>query len=190
MKQAELRRVETRRDEMNVGDLALAGLLVALGLVLHGIFPGIVAGMKPDFSLIMLFIAILVIPDKKVAAVTGLATAVITAMTTSFPGGHIANIVDKIITTAVVIAMAAFWPEVLPKRVLIPTVGVLGTLVSGVVFLRTAALLADLPAAFTQLFVSVVLPAAAINTAALLLLYPLAAKLYSMQTFRSMRTAK
>ncbi len=156
----------------------LAGLLVGLGLVLHGVFPGVFAGMKPDFSLIMLFIVIMVIPDKRVMVVAGLATAIITALTTSFPNGQIANIVDKIVTTAVVMGLSAL----LPRQVLVVGVGAIGTLVSGLVFLGTAALLSGLPASFASLVAAVVLPAAGINTIALLVLYPLAAKLYSMQT--------
>ncbi|MGI6640234.1 MAG: tryptophan transporter [Limnochordia bacterium] len=167
-----------RRAEMRVGDLVLAGLLVGLGLVLHGVFPGVFAGMKPDFSLIMLFIVIMVIPDKRVMVVAGLATAIITALTTSFPNGQIANIVDKIVTTAVVMGLSAL----LPRQVLVVGVGAIGTLVSGLVFLGTAALLSGLPASFASLVAAVVLPAAGINTIALLVLYPLAAKLYSMQT--------
>jgi hypothetical protein len=173
-----LREVKMRRAEMRVGDLVLAGLLVGLGLVLHGVFPGVFAGMKPDFSLIMLFIVIMVIPDKRVMVVAGLATAIITALTTSFPNGQIANIVDKIVTTAVVMGLSAL----LPRQVLVVGVGAIGTLVSGLVFLGTAALLSGLPASFASLVAAVVLPAAGINTIALLVLYPLAAKLYSMQT--------
>lgn len=172
-----MRRVETSKAEIRVADLVLAGLMVAVGFVLHGVFPAILAGMKPDFSLIMLFVVIMVIPDTRVKLVAGLATAIITAMTTTFPGGQIANIVDKIITTGVVIGLTAL----LPRQIVVPGVGVLGTLVSGTVFLGTAALVSGLPATFISLMVAVVLPATAINTIGLLVLYPLAAKLYSMQ---------
>ena len=173
-----MRRVESSRAEMRVGDLVLAGLLVGLGLILHGVFPGVFAGMKPDFSLIMLFIVLMIIPDRRIALVAGLATAVITALTTSFPNGQIANIVDKIVTTVVVMGLTAL----LPKQILVVGVGAIGTLVSGVVFLGTAAWLSGLPASFASLMAAVVLPAAGINTIALLVLYPLAAKLYAMQT--------
>ena len=93
-------------------------------------FPGVFAGMKPDFSLIMLFIILMIIPDRRIALVAGLATAVITALTTSFPNGQIANIVDKIVTTVVVMGLTAL----LPKQILVVGVGAIGTLVSGVVF--------------------------------------------------------
>jgi hypothetical protein len=183
----ELRRVEkTRRAEIRVSDLVLAGLMVGLGLVLHGVFPGIFAGMKPDFSLIMLFIVIMVIPDNRVRVAAGLATAVITAMTTSFPNGQIANIVDKIITTAAVMGLTA----VLPKQIKVVLVGVIGTLISGTVFLGTAALVGGLPATFISLMMAVVLPATGINTVALFVLYPLAAKLYSMQVVQRVSPQK
>ena len=181
-----MRRVEeTRRAEIRVSDLVLAGLMVGLGLVLHGIFPGIFAGMKPDFSLIMLFIVIMVIPDNRVKVAAGLATAVITALTTSFPNGQIANIVDKIITTAAVMGLTA----VLPRQIKVVVVGVIGTLISGTVFLGPA-LVGGLPATFISLMMAVVLPATGINTVALLVLYPLAAKLYSMQAVQAVSPQK
>ncbi len=182
-----MRRVEeTRRAEIRVSDLVLAGLMVGLGLVLHGIFPGIFAGMKPDFSLIMLFIVIMVIPDNRVKVAAGLATAVITALTTSFPNGQIANIVDKIITTAAVMGLTA----VLPRQIKVVVVGVIGTLISGTVFLGTAALVSGLPATFISLMMAVVLPATGINTLALLALDPLAVKLYSLQSAQPVSAQK
>lgn len=175
-----------RREEMRVGDLVLAGLLVGLGLVLHGVFPGVLAGMKPDFSLVMLFVVILLVEDRKVVAITGVATAIITALTTTFPMGQIPNIVDKLITTAVVVGMAS----ILPKNVLAASVGAVGTLVSGSVFLGTAALLTGLPTSFASLMAVVVLPAAGVNTVALLILYPLAAKLYRMQMINGLQSVR
>ena len=157
-----------RRDELRVRDLVLASLLMGMGVVLHAIFPGILAGMKPDFSLIMLFVVIMVIPDRRIAVVAGIVTGLLTAFTTTFPMGQIPNIVDKLVTTGVVIGLSA----VVSKRLMVPVIGVVGTIVSGIVFLGTAALLTGLPTSFGSLMLVVVLPAAAVNTAALLLLYP------------------
>lgn len=169
-----------RREEFRVKDLILAALLMGMGLVLHAIFPGIFAGMKPDFSLIMLFIVMLVIPDRRIAIVAGIVTGVLTALTTTFPMGQIPNMIDKAVTTTVVLGICA----IVPKRFKVPTVGILGTLVSGTAFLTSALTLVGLPAPFTALFVTVVLPATAINTAGLLVFYPIIAKLYSMQERR------
>ena len=175
-----------RRDEFSVGDLVLAALLLGIGSVLHAVFPGVFAGMKPDFSLIMLFVVIMLIPDKRIVAIAGIATGLITALTTTFPGGQIPNIIDKLVTTAAVMALAS----VIPSRLKVPVVGVLGTLVSGVVFLSSATVLVGLPAPFMALVVSVVLPATAINTLSLLVLYPITAKLYSAQRHRVANPAK
>lgn len=169
-----------RRDELRLRDLVLAALLMGMGLVLHAVFPGVLGGMKPDFSLLMLFVVIMVIPDRRIAVVAGIVTGILTAFTTTFPMGQIPNIVDKLVTTGVVIGLSA----VVPKRLLVPVVGAVGTVVSGTVFLGTAALLTGLPAPFGSLMVVVVLPAAAVNTIALLLLYPIIAKLYLMQEQR------
>lgn len=169
-----------RRDELRVRDLVLAALLMGMGVVLHAFFPGIFAGMKPDFSLVMLFVVMLVIPDRKIAIISGVITGVLTALTTTFPLGQIPNIVDKIVTTATVLALLA----IVPDKIKVPVVGVMGTLVSGTVFLTSALLLAGLPAPFTALFVAVVLPATVVNTIGLTVLYPIVAKLYSMQEQR------
>ncbi len=166
-----------RREEMRVRDLVLAALLMGMGLVLHAIFPGIFAGMKPDFSLVMLFIVLLLIPDRRIAIIAGVVTGVLTALTTTFPMGQIPNIVDKAVTTVVVLGIVA----VVPKKFRVPLVGVVGTLVSGAVFLTTALVLTGLPAPFVALFVAVVLPAMVVNTIGLLVFYPILAKLYSMQ---------
>lgn len=165
-----------RRAKMSLYDLVLAALLLGIGLILHAVFPGIFAGMKPDFSLIMLFVILMLTADKRVGFIAGIATGIITALTTTFPMGEIPNVIDKLVTTAAVLAML----RIVPKKVLVPVVGVVGTLVSGITFLTSAAVIAELPASFTSLMGMVVLPAAAINTVGLFLLYPIAAKLYAI----------
>lgn len=169
-----------RRDELRVRDLVLAALLMGMGLVLHAVFPGIFAGMKPDFSLVMLFVVLLIIPNRRIAVIAGIVTGVLTALTTSFPMGQIPNLVDKAVTTAAVLGIMA----IVPKAVRVPFVGVFGTLVSGTAFLLTALILTGLPAPFTALFVAVVLPATVVNTIGLIVFYPLLAKLYAMQETR------
>jgi len=169
-----MRRVEARRAEMRLYDLVLAALLMGIGFVLHAIFPGIFGGMKPDFSLIMLFIIIMMIADKKVGVIAGLVTGILTALTTTFPNGQIPNVVDKIVVTAAVTAMTYF----IPRKFLVPIVGIFGTLISGTVFLTTAALLSGLPQTFGSLMLVVVLPTTAINTLVLILLYPIACRFY------------
>ncbi|HOJ46812.1 MAG TPA: tryptophan transporter, partial [Bacillota bacterium] len=97
------------RTNAKTRDLALAGLMIAAGVVLHS-FPPIIGGMKPDFSLIMLILYALLRRDKKVTLAAGLATGVITAITTGFPGGQIPNVIDKTLTTLMLLGITAL-PE-------------------------------------------------------------------------------
>lgn len=153
-------------------DLALAGLMIAAGLVFH-FFPPILGGMKPDFALIMLVLFALLRKDRKITFAAGLATGIVTALTTSFPGGQVANIIDKTFTVFLLMGLtllpASYFNTILTS--------VLGTIFSGTVFLTSALLLVGLPAPFKVLFVSVVLPATIINTVVVLLLYPIALKI-------------
>ena len=50
---------------MNTKNLVLMALLVAVGAALYLIIPGYGEGMKPDFMLTMMFIGILLFPEKK-----------------------------------------------------------------------------------------------------------------------------
>lgn len=170
-----------RREKMRMFDLVLAALLVSIGAILHAVFPGILGGMRPDFSLVMLFVVLLIVPDKRIGFITGVTTGIVTAMTTTFPMGQIPNIVDKLVTTFVVMALV----KALPRIALVPVTGIVGTLVSGITFLTTAAVIAGLPSSFTALLTAVVLPATILNTAALIILYPVMSKLYSMQRVSS-----
>lgn len=51
---------------MNTKNLVLMALLVAVGAALYLIIPGYGEGMKPDFMLTMMFIGILLFPEKRV----------------------------------------------------------------------------------------------------------------------------
>lgn len=54
----------------------------------------------------------------------------------------------------------------------------IGTIVSGTIFLGSALLIAGLPAPFITLFYTVVIPTAFINTIAMLMIYPVAHRIY------------
>ncbi|MCM3468647.1 tryptophan transporter, partial [Staphylococcus lugdunensis] len=90
---------------MNTKVLVSLALLVGIGAVLHTVVPPILFGMKPDMMLTMMFLAILLFPSIKNVALVSLTTAVISALTTSFPGGQIANLIDKPITAFVFFAL-------------------------------------------------------------------------------------
>jgi cell shape-determining protein MreD len=155
-----------------------SSLLLAGGFVLHQIMPPLVAGMKPDMSLLMLFIVVLLYQDKKLTILSGLVAGIISALSTTFPGGQVANMIDKPITALAVLALVLSGKYFnLSKKFSLGIIGALGTIISGSIFLGTASLIVALPQSFMVLFISVVLPAALLNTCFLYMLYPIIAKI-------------
>lgn len=172
---------------MNTKTLVFLALFVGIGAVLHAVVPPIL-GMKPDLALVMMFLGIMLFPKKENVFLISVATGVISAITTGFPGGQIPNLVDKPITgfaffflflglTKVVSTLTKY--KILNKVGTVFNAGLLtamGTLISGTIFLGTALLLVGLPggATFSILFLTVVLPTTAVNTALMVLIYPIA----------------
>jgi hypothetical protein len=144
-------------------ELALTALLLAIGLVLHQITVGLLAGMKPDFLITMLFVVLLLLRNRRLVIPAGLAAGVLAALTTSMPGGQLPNIIDKFLTAAVAMGIIRLLQERIKDHVLAVIVGFVGTIVSGTVFLGSAQLIMGLPVSFKALFIGVVLPTAAIN---------------------------
>jgi hypothetical protein len=149
---------------MKLKDMVLTALLLSIGLVLHQITPPIVGGMKPNFLLAMLFVALYINNSPRNAFLAGVIGGTFAALTTSFPGGQVANFFEEIITAFVVSFLIKLTAKLSP-HISVPIVGFLGTVESGTVFLTIALLVVgSLPVAFPVLFVTVVLPAAVINT--------------------------
>jgi len=139
---------------VNLRKIIISSLLLAMGLIIHQVTPPILFGMKPDILLSMMFIAIL------------------PAATTTFPGGQIPNIVDKLITANCVYLMVKLTDK-FNNQIKMFIISFIGTLISGTVFLSTAALLFGLPgsASLSTLMLVVVCPATILNTIACLILY-------------------
>lgn len=149
---------------MNLRKLLTSSLLLAVGLMLHQITPPFLMGMKPDFLLSMMFIAILFADDYKLTLVIGLAAGILTAMTTTFPGGQLPNIIDKLLTCNFIFLLNSVMGERFAKGFKIIIISLLGTFFSGFVFLLSALYLAGLPAPFIALVLTVVAPASILNT--------------------------
>lgn len=156
---------------MKLRKLVIASLLLAIGMIMHQMTPPFVMGMKPDFSLAMMFIAIAICDDYKLTVVIGIAAGLLAAATTTFPGGQLPNVVDKIITSQMVFLMFRIIKDRLNSQVSMITVSIIGTLLSGSIFLASALFIVGLPAPFTVLFLSIVVPATIINTIASAVLY-------------------
>lgn len=159
---------------MKTKNLVILALLVGIGAVLHAVMPGFVFGMKPDMMLAMMFLGILLFPDRKSVLLLGLVTGFISGLTTTFPGGLFPNIIDKFVTAFAVyglfLALGKFGRHIISVAAL----SAIGTLISGITFLGSALVLVGLPGPFAALFVGVVLPAMLVNTIVMIILYPIA----------------
>ncbi|AKN32119.1 tryptophan transporter [Clostridium carboxidivorans P7] len=151
---------------MNLKRLITNSLLLAIGAVLHQITPPLVLGMKPDFSLAMLFIIMILNEDYKSCISAGLIAGILAAATTGFPGGQIPNVIDKLITTNLMFLFLKPIRKALNNQIKIIITTAIGTLISGTAFLSLASIMVGLPTSFRVLFLSVVLPAVVINTVA------------------------
>lgn len=149
---------------MNLRKLLISSLLLSVGLMLRQITPPILMGMKPDFMLSMMFIAIIFADDYKITLVIGLTSGIIAAMTTSFPGGQVPILIDKVLTCNFVFIMIKVLDDRLAGGIKIIIISLMGTLFSGFAFLLTALFLVGLPAPFSALAATVVIPAAILNT--------------------------
>ncbi|MCQ6273401.1 tryptophan transporter [Bacillus sp. V3B] len=159
---------------MNTKKLVTIALLVGMGTVLHAVVPGFSLGMKPDMMLTMMFLGIILFPDTKSVLLLGLATGIISGITTSFPGGLFPNIIDKAITSFVFLGLFIICAKFQKSIVTVGVLTALGTLISGTVFLGSAYLLVGLPGQFVGMFAVAVLPAAVVNTIVMIVLYPVA----------------
>lgn len=158
---------------MSLRESLQVALLLAIGTILHLIAPGYGAGMKPDLLLGMLFIVIVLNPRVQPVLVAGLLAGLLAALTTTFPGGQIPSIFDKLGASIVVLAMIHLMKGRMNQYLMIGLIGVVGTITSGAIFLSSALMIAGLPVPFSVLFMTVVLPATALNTVGMIVLYPI-----------------
>lgn len=153
---------------MKTKQLVTNALLLAIGFLLHYFTPAIGLPMQIDFSLITLILIINLNKNNfNVGIASGIATGIFSGMTTKFPAGLIPNIIDKILTTvAVYLLIKLLDKTALHNKIKAIVVNAVGTLISGTVFLASALLLVGLPAPFSVLFITVVIPAIVVNTIA------------------------
>lgn len=152
----------------NTKRMTTNAILIAIGAILHQITPAIPLfgiSMQPDLSLAMLFIIMIYNRDYKTSLICGIAVGVFAAMTTKMPMGQIPNIVDKFITTNVIFALISIIRNKLDVNKLMMIILPIGTTISGTLFITVAIIIGGIEAgAFIELFISVVLTAAVINT--------------------------
>lgn len=166
---------------INTKKMVINALLLAIGAILHQITPALGLPMQPDFALAMLFIIMIINNnDYKTSLISAIITGVFTALTTKFPGGQLPNIIDKIVTVnamyIVLLALNRLLQYIklnkrVEKNLLVLLSFPIGTLISGTTFLVSAQYIVGLPANFSILFVTVVIPALIINTIGGFILY-------------------
>ncbi|HWK21705.1 MAG TPA: tryptophan transporter [Ureibacillus sp.] len=172
---------------MNTKNLVLMALLVGIGAALYLIIPGYGEGMKPDFMLTMMFIGILLFPTLKETLLLAITTGVLSGLFSTFPGGFVPNIIDKLVTAIVFFVIVLALRQAAQKLAAGTILVGLCTIVSGTVFLSMALLLVGLPggAAFSALFVAVVLPAVLLNGIAFFIIYPIITNLLKRAKFNT-----
>ncbi|MFE7061497.1 tryptophan transporter [Sutcliffiella sp. NPDC057660] len=160
---------------MNTKTLVALSLMVGIGAVLHTVVPGVILGMKPDLGLTMMFLAIMLFPEKKNVLLVGIVSGLISALTTGFPGGQIPNIIDKPITAFLFFFLLLAVKKINKPIVKAGALTAIGTIVSGVIFLSSALVLVGLPGgeSFTFFLVTAILPATALNTVLMVIIYPI-----------------
>ena len=136
---------------MKTKNLVALALLVGMGTVLHAVVPGFFLGMKPDMMLTMMFLGIILFPDKKSVLLLGLATGIISGLTTTFPGGLFPNIIDKFITSFVFFALFLAFSKYKKSIISVAVLTVIGTIISGTVFLGSALVIVGLPGPFVSI---------------------------------------
>jgi hypothetical protein len=169
-------------------NLVALALLVGMGTVLHAVVPGFFLGMKPDMMLIMMFLGIILFPDKKSVLLLGLAAGIISGLTTTFPGGLFPNIIDKFVTSFLFFAMFLAFNKYKRSIISVVILTAIGTIISGTVFLGSALVIVGLPGPFVALFAAVVLPATVVNTIVMIVLYPVATSILKRTKFTEQQT--
>ncbi|MCJ7840417.1 tryptophan transporter [Lederbergia sp. NSJ-179] len=172
---------------MNTKTLVFLSVLLGIGTVLHLIMPEPWT-IKPDMMLAMMFLGIALFPDRKNVLLLGIATGLLTALTTGFPMGQIPNIIDKPITAFVFYGLFLLLSKKVSKLLSLTILTVVCTLVSGILFLGSAYILFGLPGPFIVLFGSAVLPAMALNAIILFILYPFVTTILKRTNFASTTT--
>lgn len=158
---------------MRLRNNIFTALLLAIGFILHHITPGILGGMKFDFLLSFMFVSLLLNPKLENAIVTGLLGGILSAMTTTFPGGQIPNMLDKVLTCLILFIFINFLRRYNMNTLIVALIGGLGTFISGMIFLISAAFIVGLPVPIEVLIISIVVPTTILNAIGIVFVYRL-----------------
>lgn len=158
---------------MNLRELIVSALLLGIGTVLHALGPKI-AGMTPDLILAMMFLAILLFPNVRNVLLVSIVSGILAALTTGFPMGEIASLIEKPIAAFVFFGLFTTIKKLIDMRIGAVLLTAVCTIISGLVFLTIGlfVLKADVGAGFLSLLSIIVLPTALINAIIMGIIYP------------------
>lgn len=150
---------------MNLKKTIMNSLFIAIGIVLGQVIPPIFFGMKPGTGLIILFIIIMFNKDDyKSCMSVGFVMGILSAATTTFPGGQLPNFIASIVTTNALYLLLKTLSNRFNDQIKFILISSIGTIISGATFLFFALIMVGLPANFNTMLLSVVIPASIINT--------------------------
>src|SRR5690625_7139681 len=94
--------------------------------------------MRPDMLLAMMFLGIMLFPKTKYDVLLSIVTGVVSALTTTVLGGQLANIIDKPITALIFSELFLLVKNKVNGNISTPVLTVIGTAISGSIFLLSA----------------------------------------------------
>lgn len=165
---------------MKLKENIITALLLAIGIILHQITPGILGGMKFDFLLSFIFISLLINSTFNNAILTAILGGIFSAMTTSFPGGQIPNLIDKLVTCLILFVIIKSIQNFKLNVFIVALIAGLGTFISGTTFLLSALFITGLPVPMKVLMVTVVLPTILVNGLGTAFLYEIVKRALKM----------
>lgn len=139
-KTKKLTRSKNVTTKKNTQVMVTSAILLALGLVLHMIIPS--AGIKPDFLLACMFIAITLTDNKKQVFAITIVSGILTAMTTNFPAGQLPSMIDKFLSGFLFLMIyRSINNRKSINTIHIGIISAISTLFSGVIFLTSVFIL-------------------------------------------------
>lgn len=156
---------------MKTKKMILNAILIAIGVILHIAAPSIEFPAQPDFAIAMLFIIIVLNKDYKTTIIAGIIMGIFTAMTTKTPGGQLPNMIDKIVTCNVMFLLLKPFRERINRDIQMGVLLLLGTMISGVIFLSSLAILYGIEGSIITAIIVIVIPTAIINVVIGLILF-------------------
>lgn len=175
---------------MNTRILVLLSLFVGIGAVLHAIMPPLFFGMRPDMLLAMMFLGIIMFPKLPYVLVLSVATGIVSALTTTAPGGQIANLIEKPVTGLIVFTLVLGLQKFRQERIKAAVLTAVGTIISGSIFLGLILFVIGLmDAGFTAMFLTVVLPTALLNTVLMVVLHPVSLRIMRSSPSQALRVS-